>query len=62
MNNALRTFDSFLKGYKNYIAYGVTLAAVLALYFGEGTDLKEIAVLVGGLATFFGIFARASQQ
>ena len=55
-------FDEFLKGYKNYLAYFVTLGVILVLYFGEGSDLKEVSLVVGGLATFFGVLARRAQK
>ena len=55
-------FDSLLKGYKIYLAYFVTLAVILVLYFGEGSDLKEVSLVVGGLASFFGVLARRAQS
>ena len=57
----MEAFDKFMKGYKNYAAYLITLAAFLALYLCEGLDLKEVTALGGALSVFFGLFARKAQ-
>lgn len=58
----MNKFDELIKGYKNYLAYCVSVIVIFILYFGDGTDLDSIAVIVGSVATLFGIFARASQK